>query len=208
MSLRWCVCAAQRDIPCPLRITLLTHAREHTRPSSTGNLVKRVFPGARQHVWRNEQPPLAADVLMPGCDVWILHPDGGPVPAAADPAAVQVLLLDGMWNETRAMTRAVASWGKLVSLPLTGESRFWLRAQQDGGRFCTAEALLFVLDLLGLAEAHSALQVQFELLVYASLRARGYKGAAEEFLQDSVIRKALPDFLEQFHTRRPRSVTG
>ena len=144
-----------------------------------------------------------AEVAIPGRELWILHPHGRPAPAGVEAGSVQVVLLDGLWNETAGMAREVAPWGHLVSLPMTGTSRYWLRAQQEGGRFSTIEALMFLLDFLGLGAQCEALRIQFELHVYASLRARGRTDLASEFLAESVIGTALPEFLSQLHTRRP-----
>lgn len=200
---RWCICSVHQASHTPLQVDLLIHPRELQRPSSTGALLTRVLPEARQHVWNHQNPPTAAEVIVPGRDVWILHPHGRPAPQGAQPQQVQVVLLDGLWNETSAMARAVSSWGRLVNLPMTGDSRFWLRAQKDGGRFSTLEALMFVLDSLGEAEVSAQLRLQLELHVYATLRARGRVNFAAEFLAGSPLRTALPEFLERFHTRRP-----
>lgn len=201
---RWCLCANEEAIDCPLQIDILLHQRELGRPSSTGRLIKRLFPGSRQWLW---QPDVHFDsrcLPQPDRELWILHPAGEPVPDSADPATLQVLLLDGLWNETVTMARAVAPEGRLTRLPMQGESRYWLRAQQDGGRFSTAEALMFLLAELGLHEAHASLQRQFELHVYAGLRARGRKDLAEAFLQDSILPAALPEALATLQRRRPR----
>jgi DTW domain-containing protein YfiP len=203
MPPRWCICAAHQDICCAARIDLISHPRELTRPSSTGNLIHRVVPESRQHLWHSNEPPAQTDVIVPGRELWILHPHGRPAPASTDPASVQLVLLDGLWNEAAVMAREVNSWGRLVSLPMTGTSRYWLRAQQEGGRFSTAEALIFLLDFLGLKTQSEELRIQFELLVYATLRSRGRTDLASAFLEDSVIRQALPGFLAQLHTRRP-----
>jgi DTW domain-containing protein len=203
MPPRWCICAARQDVYCPVNIDLMSHPRELTRPSSTGNLIHRVMPASRQHLWHSKHPPVAADVIIPGRELWILHPHGRPAPAGADPASVQVLLLDGLWNEAAVMAREVASWGRLISLPMMGVSRYWLRAQQEGGRFSTVEALIFLLDFLGLENQGELLRLQFELHVYASLRSRGRTDLAAAFLVDSPLRHSLPEFLAQLHTRRP-----
>jgi DTW domain-containing protein YfiP len=200
---RWCICAAHADIHSPLELALLTHKRELHRPSSTGNLITRLFPAARRHTWFAEQPPARAQVIDPERETWVLHPNGLPAPADIAPEAVQVVMLDGSWSESAGMARTVSAWGRLVRLPLSGTSRFWLRAKQEGGRYSTAEALLFLLDVLGLPVQRDALRIQFELHVYANLRARGNAELAAQFLQDSIIRAALPDFLAQLHTRRP-----
>ena len=136
-------------------------------------------------------------------EVWVLHPNGLPPPRDVAPETVQAVLLDGSWSESAGIARSVASWGRLVQLPLGGESRFWLRAKQDGGRYSTAEALLFLLEFFGLAAQREALRAQFELHVYANLRARGNTALAAEFLQGSVLADAMPGVLAQMQMRRP-----
>ncbi|MBI2516529.1 MAG: DTW domain-containing protein [Opitutae bacterium] len=194
---RWCVCAGLRAIDSPLRVDVLMHFMESYRPSSTGHLIKRVMPAAGLHLYRKEQPPVREDIVQPGRELWILHPQGEPPPAGADPAKLQVVLLDGTWVQATEMAHRVGPWGRRVSLPMTGESRYWLRTQAGPGRFSTVEALLFLLDALGLRETHDALRVQFELHVYASLRARGHKDKAALYLEGSRLRKALPEVLAQ-----------
>jgi DTW domain-containing protein YfiP len=179
------------------------HHREQFRPTSTGNLIQRILPESRQHLWRRERRLSAAEVQVPGRELWILHPQGHPAPAGARPEEVQVVLLDGVWSETSAMAQEVVGWGRAVSLPMTGESRYWLRTQQDQGRFSTVEALLFLLRMFGLEDAHATLRLQFELHVYASLRVRGHKERAAEFLRDSPAAAAFPELLAQLHVRRP-----
>lgn len=103
------------------------------------------------------------------------------------------------------MARTTAAWGRLVQLPMQGRSRYWLRAQQEGGRFSTAEALLFLLQALRLDAAYAVLQRQFELHVYAGLRARGRTDLATEFLEGSCLPLELPEALTALQQRRPRS---
>jgi DTW domain-containing protein YfiP len=203
LTKRWCVCAEHREVRCPLAIDVLIHHREQFRPTSTGNLIARLVPEARLHAWRADAPVQAETVRRPGRELWVLHPHGRPAPAGATPEQVQVVLLDGVWSETAIMARAVHDWGRLVSLPMSGESRYWLRAQQVGGRFSTIEALLHVLRDFGLAAAHEELRRQFELHVYASLRVRGLKERAEEFLRESPVPAAFPELLAQLNVRRP-----
>jgi hypothetical protein len=200
---RWCVCRAHAEIPCPLAIDIVTHHREFFRPSSTGRLIHRVMPGAREHLWRRERHLSAAELKRPGRELWVLHPQGAWHPIEVPAAHVQVVLLDGSWRETTAMAQEVRQWGRLIRLPMTGESRYWLRAQTEAGRHSTVEALLFLLRAFDLTAAHDALRLQFELHVYANLRARGHKEAGERFLADSPIREALPELLAALNVRRP-----
>lgn len=206
MATRWCVCPVHTDIALPLAVDVLTHHRERFRPSSTGTLINRVIPASRHILYRRERRLSAAEVQVPGRELWILHPHGDPLPAALpEPRGVQVLLLDGSWRETSAMAQEVTGWGRLVNLPMAGVSRYWLRAQADEARFSTIEALLFLLQRFGLDEAEEQLRLQFELHVYASLRARGQKAFSHEFLADSPIRTAFREFIAQLDVRRPRT---
>ena len=204
LPLRWCLCFAHQAIHTPLQLDLLTHPREKFRPTSSGNLIHRLFSNSRQHLWTAPNLPARESVCDPGREVWILHPNGTAPPKTADPGAIQLLLLDGSWSESAGMSRTVSTWGRRVSLPLTGDSRYWLRAKQDGERFSTAEALLFMLQMLGLDTAFQQLNAQFELHVYASLRARGNVQQAQEFLQNLPLPALMPELLEQLQARRSR----
>jgi len=63
LSPRWCVCAAQHDVQVPLSVAVLSHQREFTKPSSTGNLIKRLLPASVQHRWDPAAPLLPAQVV-------------------------------------------------------------------------------------------------------------------------------------------------
>ncbi len=201
---RWCVCAGLQSVALPLAVDILMHAEEAHRPSSTGHLIDRVVPGTRVHRIGRAGLPARAAVVRPGRELWVLHPLGDPPPAAADPARVQVLLLDGSWKQALELLRGTGQWGRRVALPMTGTSRYWLRVQQGPAQFSTAEALIFLLKSLRLDAAAATLRHQFELHVYASLCARGKKAAAQEFLQDSPIRSVFPDLLAALAEKRPR----
>jgi DTW domain-containing protein YfiP len=110
------------------------------------------------------------------------------LPVSEPPEGLQVLLLDGTWIQSTGMLRGVESWGRRVSLPMAGESRYWLRSQAADDRFSTIEALMFLMAALGMAEQRAALQLQFELHVYAGLCARGKKVEAANYLSPAPWR--------------------
>lgn len=192
---RWCICAGLRPIPIPLQVDVLLHAREALRPSSTGHLLGRIVADVRLFEWRSDAPPRREQVARPGRELWILHPQGEPPPEVTDPATLQVLLLDGSWVQATDMAHAVAPWGRRVRLPLAGDSRYWLRRQAGEGRLSTAEALLYLLERLGLGAAAEALRAQFELHVWATLLSRGRKARAADYLANSPVRTAFPELV-------------
>jgi DTW domain-containing protein YfiP len=200
---RWCICPAYEPIASPLQVDVLFHHREFHRPTSTGRLVNRLLPGSRHHIFRSNQVLIREAIVAPGRELWILHPRGEPVPADANPAGLQVLLLDGSWRESARMAQTLAGWGRLIRLPEVGESRNELRQQEHPGHYSTVESLIFLHAALGLKEAEAKLRRQFELHVYAGLRTRGAKAMADEFLAGSLIREAFPELLEELHRRRP-----
>ncbi len=200
---RWCICAGFQAIECPFQIEVLIHHREFWRPTSTGRLINRVIPASRHHIFRRETPPVRESIASPDRALWILHPRGEPLPVGEAPSGLQVLLLDGSWREAARMSLAVAPWGRLVRLPMSGPSRYRLREQQHEGKYSTIESLLFLLAALGLPRKEAQLRLQFELHVYAGLRARGAKAKAEEFLAASPVREAFPELLQQMDQRRP-----
>lgn len=187
----------------PLAVDVMMHRRERFRPSSSGLVVSRVVEDSRLWVWEREGQWKADALRRPGREVWVLHPHGEPMPSAPSPESVQVVLVDGVWSEAAVIAREALGWGRVVSLPMAGESRYWLRAQQEGGRFSTAEATIHLLRFFGFDAAGEALRRQFELHVYANLRARGLKERAEEFLRGSPAADAFPDLLSRLNERRP-----
>lgn len=202
---RWCICAAVVQIATDLQITLISHKREFYRSSSTGNLIKRLFPTATQHSWQPVTLPSKEVVINPHKEIWLLHPHGKAIDLQTDPANTQIILLDGSWSEVISIQRAVNNWGKLVQLPMTGPSRFWLRAKQDNERYSTAEALLFLLNALGLQREYDLLKTQFELHVYAHLRTRGKTALAAEFLDSSALQKTMPEIIAQLQGKQSSS---
>ncbi len=187
----------------PLAVDVLIHKREYWRPTSTGRLINRVVTESRGHVFWQEKPPARETVVRPGRELWILHPRGEELPAGADPANLQILLLDGSWSEAGSMLEVVGQWGRRISLPMSGPSRYWLRNAPGAGKYATVEALIFLYAALGLEEAATQLRLQFELHVYAGLRTRGAKAMADEFLTTSSLPAAMPELLARLGQRRP-----
>lgn len=203
MPPRWCICEGLRPLACPLGIDILMHFCEANRPSSTGHLLHRLIPDSRIHIGGGGRQPDCFQILRPGKTLWILHPRGELPPPDAVPENLQVLLIDGSWKQAADLMRSAHPLGKTIRLPMSGGSRYWLRAQQDEGKFSTIEALLFLLSTLGLHREEQQLRLEFELHVYAGLLARGRPPDARRFLVDSPIRTAFPDLVARLDPWRP-----
>ena len=123
---RWCICDAIPPVDTHLHVHVLIHHNEHHKPSSTGKLVARVVAGTNRHIYKRESrffpaSGFPAETLPLGSDLWILHPNGELLPAAAaptaDPRSPHILLLDGTWRQAGEMLHAVEGMGRCVCLP-------------------------------------------------------------------------------------------
>jgi len=211
---RWCVCDSIPPVDTRLQVHVLIHRSEQERPSSTGCLVARAVTGATRHLYQRQTRfcPAAgfpAETPAPGGPLWILHPYGELLPAAADPAdgprRQHVLLLDGTWRQAGEMLRSVEGIGRCVRLPeqAAEPSRYWLRDQPRPTHLSTAEALMGVFNAAGDAAAGRRLRLHFELHVYAMLLARGRREMAERYLGHSPLLTEAPEALDRLHARRP-----
>ena len=204
LSPRWCICEAFAALELPIGVNVLVHQRESYRPTSTSRIIQRVVPATRVRVYQHDVPLRRAAFLRDDQALWILHPQGEPIHAEPLPPHLEVLLLDGSWREAARMMHEVRSWGRLVNLPMTGPSRYWLRGQQSEGTYSTIEALLFLLQSLGLHAEYDHLRQHFELQVYAGLRSRGDKASAERYLVDSPVAQVFAELIAKLSVRRPR----
>jgi DTW domain-containing protein YfiP len=211
---QWCVCDALPPVETRLAVNVLIHRHEVGKPSSTGMLVTRAVRGAVSHTYQHVSPYFSAagfpaDARDPGRELWILHPSGGPLPAARAPGAapggggVQILLLDGTWRQAGDMLRSVEGLGRCVRLPdaAAEPSRYWLRDQSAPGHLCTAEALVHVLEAGGEPDAARRLRLHFELHVYATLLARGRREMAERYLGHSPLLSEARDAVDRLGVR-------
>lgn len=207
---RWCICDAVPKVSSGLLVHVLIHHNERHKPSSTGSLIGRVVDNAMSHVYRrqsriHDQGGPAPEAFAPGREIWVLHPRGEPIPAAAVAAAgdplPQIVLLDGTWRQAGEMLRTVSGLGRLVRLPEQEPSRYWLRDRREPTQVSTAEALLAVFRALGEAAAERCLRLHFELHVYATLRSRGHRQMAERYLGESPLLDAIPEFLDRLNAR-------
>ena len=58
------------------------------------------------------------------------------------------------------MLGVAGQWGRRISLPMTGPSRYWLRNAPGAGKYATVEALIFLYAALGLTAAEAAFGIE------------------------------------------------
>ncbi|MFM8634697.1 MAG: tRNA-uridine aminocarboxypropyltransferase [Planctomycetia bacterium] len=211
---RWCTCDMLPPVATRLAVHVLIHRHESVKPSSTGRLVARAVSGAASRVYQRETKfhpaaTFSADEIDPAHEMWILHPNGQPLPSPPDAGNApfdirrHILLLDGTWRQAGEMLQTVKGMGLCVRLPNASDepSRNWLRNQADPGRLSTAEALMHVFRAVGDDVAEHGLRLHFELHVYATLLARGRREMAERYLGHSPLLTNAPEALDRLHSR-------
>ena len=202
---RWCICEGLQTVSCPISATVLIHELEARRPTSTGHLLGRLLPNSRLIEWKPGEELAPESVREPGKELWIIHPNGNPLPApgSVDLTTVQAVMIDGSWKQATAMMKTLIGWGRKVRLATYPESRYWRRKPQAPGLVSTAEAFIILVRALGEAQVADELSLRFELHVYAVLCARGEKKAAAEYLEQSPIATAHPELVARLnHCRK------
>lgn len=163
-----------------MQIILLTHERELTRPSNTGQLALVAFPDKVQRVtWSRVHADTALIAALASQQAILLFPkeDAKMSVASAenqaeyildptiDSIAKTVVILDATWQEARKMFRQSPYLKAAVRIGLDSpaSSDFSLRRNQVDGGLCTVECIITLWQQAGLGLAAAALNAQFLL---------------------------------------------
>lgn len=170
-----CLCAKTSKAPqlnSQLRIELLTHSTELTRPTNTGRLLLETLPQARLHLWQRQSPPEALLSLIASssaqCLLLFPTPKAQPVDdfikrSQEKDLPLHFIILDATWQQARKMYRQ-SPWLQTlphVELAIDNESEYSLRRNQVKGAICTCEVGIALLKTLGEAENEISLHEYF-----------------------------------------------
>ncbi len=181
---RWCICCDLAIPQSDLNLAVLIHHAEFYKPTSTGRLIHRLLPASDLIVFKHDLPFSKEKLTDGGKETLVLHPFGEPLDPRTNLGQSRFVLLDGNWRQAATMLQSIEGIGRKVCLPIEGPSRFWLREKQEGSRFSTMEAFIFLLKHLGQEAMASQCQIAFELHVYAGLLARGKRDLARAYYLD------------------------
>lgn len=189
-----CLCPYQAKAESRAKIWLLTHPKEHYKPTNTGRLIRDVLPDTRVFTWYRTAPDpeliaLLADsryapvVIFPddqqdyshrvvGMDAVVGHQQEGRVPV--------FIILDGTWRQARRIFRKSEYLARLPVLPLATErlTRYRLRKPASDAHLCTAEVAIEVLRQAGDGEAAAVLDDYFDVFNDSYAASRRYKAIA------------------------------
>ncbi|ELR64080.1 hypothetical protein C942_03161 [Photobacterium marinum] len=168
-----CICAEEPQLSCEARFVLLTHPKELSKDTNTGELMLRTLPDCQRYTWDRVNPPaeLLAQLKSERYSPWLLFPSDEQYPAipyqATDSKQDLFILLDATWQEARKMVRKSPWLAQLprLSLTPTKESGYQLRRNQQEGNLCTCEAGITLLELTGHQPQAAALQHYFDAFI-------------------------------------------
>nr|WP_272873594.1 tRNA-uridine aminocarboxypropyltransferase [Aliamphritea spongicola] len=138
---------------------MLTHPRELPKPTNTGRLVTEVLgESARLVEWSRVEPDEELLRLAEKGALALIYPGEGSTElstALADAGLSArlkgLVVLDGTWQEARKMFNKSPYLQNLprIALEASEASRYNLRRNQKAEGLCTAECVVYVLQVLG-----------------------------------------------------------
>jgi DTW domain-containing protein YfiP len=167
-----CICDRIPRLDLPLRLTVLRHASEIPRLTSTARWAALALPGTEIVDYALPGAPLDAGALdLEGA--WVLFPSARPTPpGTARPR--RLVVPDGTWQQARRMMQRVPALQRLprLSLPPAPPAPRLRRPPAPGG-MSTLEAIAEALDFLGHAREAARLRELHDAAVAQASRLRG-----------------------------------
>lgn len=169
-----------------LQIILLTHEREVTRPTNTGQIAINVYPEHCQRIiWARKAPDETLLNLLKTEDCALLFPDEA-VAEKADLSEVSctenhesrisksmpsiLVILDATWQEARKMVRRspYLKEARKYALTTSQNSQFNLRRNQVDGGLCTIECIIALYKQANMPQEAEILTIEFEIMLNKS----------------------------------------
>jgi DTW domain-containing protein YfiP len=167
-----CICDRIPSLSVPVRFTILRHASEIPRLTSTVRWAALALPGTELVDYALPGAPIDGSSLA-GPGTWVLFPSARPTPPDA-PRPDRIVVPDGTWQQARRMMQRVPALRALPRLSLApAEPAPRLRRSPIAGGMSTLEAMAGALGFLGhAAEAARLLSLHAAAVEQAS-RLRG-----------------------------------
>ena len=166
-----------------MQIILLTHEREVTRPTNTGQLAINVYPErCKRIVWARTAPDEALLNLLKTEGCALLFPDENVAEKTdliesgctenhqsgiSKSMPSTLVILDATWQEARKMIRRspYLKEAKKYALPSAQDSRFTLRRNQADGGLCTIECIIALYKQANMPQEAEVLTIEFEKML-------------------------------------------
>ncbi|RDH85617.1 MAG: DTW domain-containing protein [endosymbiont of Galathealinum brachiosum] len=149
-----------------MQFILLTHSREISKKTNTGQLVQQLIPDTQIIIWQRTQPDKKLLQLIKSGATALVYP-AEETTLSVDPQSFEnFILIDGTWQEARKIYNRSPYLHPLPRVQLSSEkvSNYSLRRNQIEGGLCTVECVAELLrenSCSGLADELDVLFHQF-----------------------------------------------
>lgn len=146
-----------------MQIILLTHSREVSKKTNTGQLVQQFIPHTQTIVWRRTQPDKKLLQLIKSGNTALVYPSEDKESSVAHNDFETFILIDSTWQEARKIYNRSPYLHDLPRLELkpASQSKYNLRRNQHEGGLCTAECAIELLLAKGKAKLANELDISF-----------------------------------------------
>jgi len=149
-----------------MKITLLTHAREVSKKTNTGQLVQKVIPNTQTIIWQRTEPDVTLLQQLTLNKTALLYFVDETESTANINDYEHFILIDSTWQEARKIFNRSAYLQTLPKIKLSNNqnSKYHLRRNQVEGGLCTAECVIELLrekKQFDIADKLSALFAKF-----------------------------------------------
>jgi len=146
-----------------MQIILLTHSREVSKKTNTGQLVQQFIPNTQTIIWQRIQPDKKLLQLIKTGKTALVYPSDETDKSAAHCDFENYILIDSTWQEARKIYNRSPYLQNLPRLQLirNSQSQYSLRRNQLEGGLCTAECAIELLLRKGKTALANELQDSF-----------------------------------------------
>jgi tRNA-uridine aminocarboxypropyltransferase len=130
-----------------MQIILLTHSREVSKKTNTGQLVQQRIPATRTIIWQRTQPDETLLQLINTGNTALVYPVEDTSQSAVISNFENYILIDSTWQEARKIFNRSPYLQTLPRIQLASKqvSQYSLRRNQVQGGLCTAECAVEIL---------------------------------------------------------------
>lgn len=146
-----------------MQIILLTHSREISKKSNTGQLVEQLVPLTRKIIWQRTEPDDYLLKLIESGNTALLYPAENSQGTSVLAEFENFILIDSTWQEARKIFNRSQYLQQLprIQLSTNNASKYALRRNQVDGGLCTAECAIELLKQTKQIELAEALNLRF-----------------------------------------------
>ena len=131
-----------------MQLILLTHSREVSKKTNTGQLVQQLIPSAQTIIWQRAQPDKNLLQLIASGNTALVYPAQEITETASVADFDNFILIDSTWQEARKIYNRSPYLQHLPKIQLFSKetSKYNLRRNQVEGGLCTVECVIEILQ--------------------------------------------------------------